>query len=106
LVMLFVVTALILVSTTAYGLGSLIGSLPIAVPVGPVLGRVVGWSISIVSAILMFLLLYKILPNKDQGWKQTLPGALLASVLFFAILQVFPLYLGIFGKGFQAYAAF
>ena len=106
LVMLLIVTALLLVSTTAYGLGNAIGSLPIAVPVGPVLGRVVGWSISILSSIVMFLLLYKILPNKSQGWPQTLPGALLATVLFFIILQVFPLYLALFGKGFQAYAAF
>src|SRR5918912_629594 len=105
-VMLLIVTALLLVSTTAYGLGNLIGSLPIAVPVGPVLGRVVGWSVSILSAIVMFLLLYKILPNKPQAWGQTLPGALLATVLFFVILQVFPLYLALFGKGFQAYAAF
>jgi membrane protein len=106
LIMLLIVTALLLISTTAYGFGNLIGSLPIAVPVGPVLGRVVGWSISILSAILMFLLLYKILPNKPQGWRETLPGALLATVLFFIILQVFPLYLAIFGRGFQAYAAF
>ena len=106
LIMLLIVTALLLVSTTAYGLGNAIGSLPIAVPVGPVLGRVVGWSISILSSIVMFLLLYKILPNKPQGWQQTLPGALLATVLFFIILQVFPLYLAFFGKGFQAYAAF
>jgi membrane protein len=106
LIMLLIVTALLLISTTAYGLGNAIGSLPIAVPVGPVLGRVVGWSISILSAIVMFLLLYKILPNKPQGWQQTLPGALLATVLFFIILQVFPIYLAIFGKGFQAYAAF
>jgi membrane protein len=105
-VMLLIVTALLLVSTTAYGLGNAIGSLPIAVPVGPVLGRIVGWSISILSAVVMFLLLYKILPNKPQGWQQTLPGALLASVLFFVILQLFPLYLALFGKGFQAYAAF
>jgi membrane protein len=106
LVMLVIVTALLLISTTAYGLGSAMGSLPIAVPVGPVLGRLIGWSVSIVSAVLMFVLLYKILPNKPQGWKQTLPGALAASVLFFVILQLFPLYLALFGKSFQAYAAF
>ena len=58
-----------------------------------VLGRLIGWIISIASAILLFLLLYKILPNRPQGWKQTLPGALMAAVLFFVILQVFPLYL-------------
>jgi membrane protein len=105
-VMMLIATALLLISTAAYGLGNLIGSLPLAVPVGPVLGRVVGWSISILSAIAMFLLLYKILPNKPHGWRQTLPGALLATVLFLVILQVFPLYLAIFGRGFQAYAAF
>ncbi len=105
-IMLLIVTALLLVSTTAYGFGNVVGSLPIGLPVGPVLGRILGWSVSIVSAIGMFLLLYKILPNKSQGWKQTLPGALAASVLFFIILQVFPLYMAIFGKGFQAYAAF
>jgi membrane protein len=106
IVMLVIITALLVVSTTAYGLGNLVGNLPLAVPVGPVLGRVVGWSMSIVSAIVMFLLLYKILPNKPQGWTQALPGALLATVLFFLILQLFPLYLALFGKGFQAYAAF
>lgn len=105
LVMLVIATALLLVSTTAYGLGNLIGSLPIAVPVGPVLGRLIGWIISIASAILLFLLLYKILPNKPQGWKQTLPGALMATVLFFVILQVFPLYTALFPPN-QAYAAF
>ncbi|MBV9170536.1 MAG: YihY/virulence factor BrkB family protein [Chloroflexi bacterium] len=106
IVMLLIATALLLISTTAYGLGNTIGSLPIAVPVGPVVGRAVGWSISIVSAIILFLLLYKILPNKPQSWRQALPGALLATVLFFVILQVFPLYLAIFGRGFQTYAAF
>lgn len=106
LIMLVIVTALLLISTTAYGLGNALGSLPIALPVGPVLGRLIGWAISLVSAVLMFLLLYKVLPNKPQSWKQALPGAGAATVLFFIILQVFPLYLAVFGKGFQAYAAF
>jgi membrane protein len=106
LIMLVIVTALLVVSTTAYGLGNLVGALPIGVPVGPVLGRAIGWLVSIVSALVMFLLLYKILPNKPQGWRQTLPGAVAATVAFFIILQLFPLYLAIFGKGFQAYAAF
>src|ERR687886_1732565 len=105
LIMLVIATALLLVSTTAYGLGNLIGALPIALPVGPVLGRLLGWLISIVSAIVLFLLLYKILPNKPQAWKQALPGALTAAVLFFVILQLFPLYTALFPPN-QAYAAF
>jgi uncharacterized BrkB/YihY/UPF0761 family membrane protein len=86
LVMLLIATVLLVVSTTAYGLGNLIGSLPIAV----------------VSALVVFLLLYKVLPNKAQGWRQVLPGTVAAAVLFFVILQVFPLYLALFGKGFAA----
>jgi YihY family inner membrane protein len=105
LIMFVLVTALLLVSTTAYGIGNLIGSLPIAVPVGPILGRIVGWLISIVSALAMFLLLYKILPNRSQGWKQALPGALAAAVASSVILQVFPLYAKLFPPN-QAYAAF
>jgi membrane protein len=106
LAMMVIATALLLISTTAYGFGNVIGSLQIGVPIGPVLGRAVGWTVSILSAVVLFLLLYKILPNRADGWRQTLPGALLATVLFFVILQVFPLYLAIFGRGFQAYAAF
>jgi membrane protein len=106
LVMLFVGTALLLVSTTAYGLGNTIGSLPIAVPVGPVLGRAVGWAVCIISALVTFLLLYKVLPNKPQSWRQAIPGTAAATVLFFAVLQLFPLYLSFFGGGFKTYAAF
>jgi membrane protein len=106
LAMLIILTVLLVVSTTAYSLGNLIGSLPIAVPIGPVLGRTVGWAICIISALLVFLLAYKILPNKAQSWRRVVPGTLAAAVLFFVILQVFPLYLAIFGKGFAAYQAF
>ncbi|MBV8719074.1 MAG: YihY/virulence factor BrkB family protein [Chloroflexi bacterium] len=105
-VMLLFVTALLLVSTTAYGLGTLVGALAITAPIGAVLARVIGWSISIVSALVMFLLLFKTLPNKPQRWSHSLPGAIIAAALFFVILQVFPLYVAIFGKSFAAYAAF
>ena len=53
----------------------------------------------------MFLLLFKIMPNAQQGWRNVVPGSLLASVLFFVILGVFPIYVGLFPPN-EAYAVF
>jgi membrane protein len=69
-------------------------------------GALVGSSISLVTAVAMFWLLYTVLPNRQRRWRLTLPGALVAAALFFLILHLFPLYLSLFGKGFEAYAAF
>jgi len=96
IVMLVVTTALLVISTLAAALGTLVGNVPIALPIGPVLGRLVGWSISIVSAFVLFILLYKILPNVRQTWRQVMPGALLSTVLLLVISQVFPLYVSLF----------
>jgi membrane protein len=106
IVMLIITTSLLVISTLSLGLGSIVDNLPLgALPVGPVLGRVVTWSISILSAFLLFVLLYKVLPNANQGWRNVLPGALLGTVLFFVILGVFPLYVTFFPPN-QAYAVF
>ncbi len=105
IVMLIITTALLVVTTLSLGLGSLIGNMNVGLPVGPVLGRAISWSISILSAFLLFLLLYKVLPNAGQGWRNVLPGTLLAAVLFFAILLIFPIYVGLFPPN-QAYAVF
>jgi len=105
IVMLVVTTALLVISTLAAALGTLVGNVPIALPIGPVLGRLVGWSISIVSAFVLFILLYKILPNVRQTWRQVMPGALLSTVLLLVISQVFPLYVSLFPPN-HAYAVF
>ncbi|GAC1314643.1 MAG: YihY/virulence factor BrkB family protein [Chloroflexota bacterium] len=105
ILMLVIVTALLVISTLAAGLGALVGSLPIGLPVGPLMARVIGWSISIVSAIVVFLLIYKVLPNAKQGWRDVIPGALLATVLTFVLSQVFPLYMTLFPPN-HAYAVF
>ena len=39
------------------------------------LGQVVGWSVAIVSVFLLFVLIYRILPNAQQTWRSVLPGA-------------------------------
>ena len=114
LLMLVIATALLLLSAVAYGLGAFLGSasdgvvraLPFDVPARGLAGRLLGYVVSLVSALVTFLLLYRVLPNKRQTFAQVLPGSLLAAGLFFALLQVFPLYTTLFGRGYEAYAAF
>jgi membrane protein len=103
--MLMVTTILLVVSTLAVGLGSLAGDVPLNLPVGPALARAISWSISILSAFLLFLLCYKVLPNARQGWRDVLPGAILSSVLTFVISMLFPLYVTLFPPN-HAYAVF
>src|SRR5205823_10106838 len=52
LVMLIVTAALLVVSTFAAGLATIVDTLPGAVPIGPVLGHIVSWSIEILSVFL------------------------------------------------------
>jgi membrane protein len=103
--MLVVTAALLVTSTAAAGLVSIVNSLPGALPVGPAPGKVAGWSVSIVSVFLMFLVLYRVLPNKRHGWRQVVPGAFLSSALLLVISEVFPIYVWLFPPN-QAYALF
>jgi membrane protein len=103
--MLMITTVLVVIATLAAGLTSVIGTVPLGLPIGPVLGQVLGWSISIVSAFLFFLLIYKVLPNAKQGWRDVLPGTLLSAVLLLVISQIFPLYVIFFPPN-HAYAVF
>lgn len=105
LVMLAITAALLVISTLAAGVSSLVSAVPGVLPIGPVLGQVVGWSISILSVLLFFLLIYRVLPNVRQGWRDVVPGTLLATCLVLVISQVFPLYLTLFPPN-HAYALF
>ena len=114
LLMLLIATALLVLSAAAYSLGGLLGSasdaavlaLPFDVPARGLIARSIGYVVSFASALVTFLLLYGVLPNKRQTLSQVLPGSLLAAGLFFALLLLFPLYTTLFGRGFEAYAAF
>jgi membrane protein len=106
LVMLVIVTVLVIIATTASGLAGLVSSIGIAAPGGPVVAVVIGWLVALLSLFVLFALLYWILPNVKQGWRNVLLGALLATVLTLLISQVFPLYLKFFGGGFAVYQAF
>ena len=62
-----------------------------------------GWLVSLGSATLMFLALYRVVPNRPLTLRQVWPGAALAGVLFVLLSQAFPLYLRIFGGTYTAY---
>jgi len=71
----------------------------------PNVALVLGWALSLGSAILMFLVLYRVVPNARLRVWHVWRGAVLAGVLFVALTQVFPLYLHFLGGGFAAYKA-
>jgi len=103
--MLALTAALLVLSTLAAGLSSLVSNVPGVLPVGPLLGQIVGWSVAIVSAFVLFLLIYRILPNAQQTWRAVIPGALAALVLVLLLSQLFPLYVALFPPN-HAYAVF
>jgi len=106
ILMLVITSVLLIVSTLAQGVGNIVSSVPtLGLPIGPAVGAFVGYSIAIVSAFVLFLLLYKVLPNAQQGWRDVLPGTLASTVMFLLITQIFPIYLKLFPPN-HAYAIF
>jgi membrane protein len=103
--MLILTTALLVLSTFAAGLGGLATYIPGALPIGPLVGEVIGWSVQIVSVFALFLLVYRVLPNAKQTWRDVIPGTLLSTVLLLVISQLFPIYVSLFPPN-HAYALF
>lgn len=114
LAMMLLAGLFLVITTTAYSAANILGSasdavfgaLPVQVPAKGLVAVLIGGAISLVSATVLFMLLYRILPNKAQTWRQVLPGSILATVLFLVLLQIFPLYLQLFGTRFRDYAIF
>jgi membrane protein len=67
---------------------------------------VIGWVLSLASAFLLFLVLFRFIPNTPLSFRQVWKGALLSAVLFVLLNQLFPIYLQFFGGGFEAYKTF
>jgi membrane protein len=65
----------------------------------------IGWLVSVTSAILMFLVLYRFVPNAKLKLWHVWKGAVLAGVSFVLLTQIFPLYLHFLGAGFAAFKA-
>jgi membrane protein len=106
LVMLIIVSALLVVSALAAGVTSIVSNIPAgSLPIGPVAAQVMGWSVAIVSVFVLFLLVYRILPNAQQTWRSVIPGALLSLVLIMLITQLFPIYVTLFPPN-HAYSVF
>ncbi len=70
-----------------------------AIAMAPILGLL----ISAIAAFFLFLAIFRIVPNAPLSLGGVWRGALLSSVLFVLILQLFPLYTRFFGGGFEAY---
>ena len=66
---------------------------------------VLGWAISFVAALLMFMILYRVVPNVSLSFRHVWAGALLSALLFVGLTQAFPIYLRFLGGGFAAYKA-
>jgi membrane protein len=89
-------------SVTGFLVGVSEGVLPIQVPG---FAYLIGWLVSLASAILMFLVLYRVVPNARIRFWHVWKGAVVAGLLFVVLTQMFPLYLHFLGGGFAAYKA-
>ncbi len=61
--------------------------------------QLLGYATGLGTAVLMFLSLYRIVPNAGQRIGDVWPGTLIGAVLFLAVTQIFPLYIRLIGGG-------
>jgi membrane protein len=74
--------------------------------VAATIALVVGWVLSAASSFVLFLVLFRFVPNAKLSFRQVWKGALLSAILFLLLNQLFPLYLQVLGGGFAAYKTF
>jgi membrane protein len=86
---LFGLAAVVLVAGLAAASGFVPGSVELGVALVGVLTCMYWW-----------------LPNSPHSLKSSLPGAVVAAVLLVLITGIFPLYVALFGQGFNLFAAF
>ena len=67
--------------------------------------QALSYALALLAAFGLFYLIYRVVPNAGQRWRDVWPGTLTAAVLFVALLQVFPLYLRLVG-GVNRYGQF
>ena len=107
-VMIFILLGLILITVVASSAVTALvelstAGLPVRLPALGLAQSAIGWGVSIGSALVMFLVLYLVVPNARLTPGQVWRGALAAALLFVLLSQLFPLYLRFFGGGFAAY---
>lgn len=59
--------------------------------------QLVAYALALVSTLLLFLVIYRIVPNARQRFLDVWPGTLIASLLFVLLTQAFPIYIGLVG---------
>jgi membrane protein len=67
-------------------------------------GQLVSYGLALLIATVLFLVLYRVVPNAGQRLWDVWPGALTAALLFVGLSQAFPLYLRLVG-GINRYGA-
>jgi len=60
-------------------------------------GQLIAYGLSYASAVVLFLVIYRILPNAGQRFWDVLPGTLIAAALFLVMTQFFPIYIRLIG---------
>lgn len=105
---LFVMTGLLVITVGAALLGGALGQrVAIFVPeLEPLTDAGVAPLVSVSGLVVMIVLLYWLIPNRHHDFRHALPGAGVVCVLLLLVLRFFPLYVAIFGQGFNLYAAF
>jgi membrane protein len=105
---LFVLTTLLLLATGASLLSGALGEAVTSVipQLGAALDAAVATTISVIGLVGMMVLMYWLLPNKRHSFRHALPGAAAASIALILAVRIFPLYVALFGGGFNLYAAF
>jgi membrane protein len=105
---LFVTTALFLVASSAAIVTSALAQRITAfIPeLGAAIDTGLATLVSLASLVIMIVLLYWLIPNKRHSLRHALPGAALTCVLLLLVLRFFPVYVALFGEGFNLYAAF
>jgi membrane protein len=61
--------------------------------------QLIGYGIGLSTSLLLFLTLYRVIPNAGQRVADVWPGTIVGAILFLAITQVFPLYIRFTGGG-------
>jgi membrane protein len=61
--------------------------------------QLIGYGVGLATSLLLFLTLYRVIPNAGQRLPDIWPGTLTSALLFMAITQVFPLYIRLIGGG-------
>jgi membrane protein len=72
-------------------------------PAGSALTSLLGIAVAFAAGLALFLTLYRVVPNAPLSLAGVWRGAVLSTLLFLVILQMFPLYIHFFGGGFAAF---